>query len=199
LTVDGAHRASGFLLQARSSNKDKFKLLVFDRTGKLLQAQDSQREKASRGGHTTSSTGSSVLMFFAAFETYSLSDSTTSATAPTASLPSALTRLEGLEKHIGPLPEGPYLVCVYGDNFMTKSSYCLTALRTSNNTPLLETLTQSDEKLLQMQQQLQQLKEEYIRARDAFEAVNEEVKVKSEVLDKLILDREQSYRYDGIK
>lgn len=194
LTVDAAHREAGFFLHARSANKDKFKLIIFDKNGTLLFSEDCHRGK----------TYSFASLFFTSFDTYSLPDlnispsslSTSSGTTSPAfatSIPLVLTRLEELRLGSKTLEEGQYLVCIYGENFMSKASFVLTALRANTQAVEIAGIEETDDQLVEMKASLSQLKMDYLKAKESYDAICEKVKNESEKVDILLQRREQLY------
>jgi hypothetical protein len=191
LTVDKTHREAGFFLHVRSLNKDKFKLLVFDKDGSLLHSDDCHKHStAASGAVSTSHAYTYSSLFFTNFATYSMPDAAPAAPA----LPPVLTRLEGLQLQSKALPEGQYLICVYGDNFMAKTSYTLMALPANSiAASQLASLEETDEKLLELKGSLSQLKSEYLAAKETYEAVCSKVKSESEHVEQLVSKRELLY------
>lgn len=191
LTVDAQHRESGFFLHARSQNKDKFKLLMFDKEGTLLYSEDCHKSKSNTYAN----------LFFTTFDTYSLPESPVAATTATGAAggtgstaaPASLSRLEGFSAGPKVLKEGQYLVCVYGDNFMSKASFTLMALRANSTAPQVSSIEETDDQLVELQASMAQLKADYQKARDAYEAVCEVVRSESERLEDLLKRREQLY------
>lgn len=112
LTITPENVDSGFLIHAYSKANNKFKLLVFDTTGEVHHIADSKQNK----------TISEACLHFTPFDTYSLTE------APSSDLPYLFTSLEHFTPSNIALPAGHYVLCVYGDNFIGKSSVDIVAL-----------------------------------------------------------------------
>lgn len=194
LTVDATHREAGFFLHAKSANKDKFKLLLFDKEGALLHSEDCHRSTTTSGAGKGTAGPTQASLFFTTFDTYSLPDQQPPAggSGPQGA-PSVLSRLEGLRPGAKALAEGQYLVCVYGDNFMSKASYALAALRANSHAPQVSAIEETDDQLVELKASLSNLKADYLKAKEAYEAVLDTVKTQGERVDALLVQREQLY------
>ena len=112
LTITDENVNTGFLIHAYSKANNKFKLLVFDASGEVHHIADSKQGK----------TISEACLHFTPFDTYSLTE------APSSDLPYLFTSLEHFTPSNITLPAGQYVLCVYGDNFIGKSSVDIVAL-----------------------------------------------------------------------
>jgi hypothetical protein len=121
ISVEEKHCQTGFFLACKSSNKSKFKLILFDKEGAVIYQEEST-------SHQTESV-TSATMFFTVFDTYRLVDTNPSDDKSSPSLFSRLDTFCGSKRSLQP---GQYLVAVYGDNFLSKTNFQL-ALSLSKN------------------------------------------------------------------
>jgi hypothetical protein len=128
LTVDNQHADSGFIVNCRSSNRGKFKLLVFDKEGNLLYQEDSFKEKDKSFTQST--------LFFTTFDAYRLGEAPAivnekSSTAQ--QLPPLFHRLDSFILAKKRITSGQYLLCIYGDNFIGKTNFQIIAVPSKND------------------------------------------------------------------
>lgn len=153
LTVDPQHAEAGFIIHVRSVTKGKFKLILFDKEGVVLHQEESLKE---RDLPYTQST-----LFFTNFDTYSLPEN--AIVSGDKSLPNVFHRLESYtysKKRISP---AQYLLCVYGDNFIGKTSFSIIAVPSKNDSTEVHGLEEADETLLETKAKLETLKQEYVQ------------------------------------
>ena len=149
LSVSPDEIENGFIIFCKSVSKDKFKLVMFDSSGTLL-----IKEECSRAVDRQST---EVTLFFL----NSISDTTQGSPYQYTENPLSVIDPNGITvdsdgsnrekvreihsplsdkmdsavstKH--PLQEGQYLLCLYGDNLMVKTSYNLIAVMAKNDAP----------------------------------------------------------------
>jgi hypothetical protein len=124
ITVDQVKSHNGFIIFCRSLT-GKFKLVIFDSNGEVIHIDESIR---SRDG----SQWESSLYFLSAFSMYRLSPPLPAAIREQ-DLPPVFNSLDSFTQCNMSLAAGQYLVCVYGDNFIGKTSYSLLAVPTLND------------------------------------------------------------------
>jgi hypothetical protein len=187
LTVDPQRAENGFLVNCRSHNRGKFKLILFDKEGSVLYQEESLKEKEKNYTQST--------LFFTNFDTYRLGEVFT----PTDrqgmnNNPPLFNRLDNflLSKH--KLASGQYLVCVYGDNFIGKTNFTIIAVPAKNDSSEVHQLEEIDENLLETKSLLNSLKTEYSAAKLAYENIITKMKKEDEKLDKTLNQRERLYK-----
>ena len=156
---------NGFIIHCKSASKDKFKLVMFDSSGRLLHKEESSRSAYKPNTEAT--------LFFVSYDvpsenggTYQPSsppspagDSSNLESGPGSESNSPHTEKKDSEsdKNIDaphrPVSDkidvllgrkrsivaGQYLLCVYGDNLIAKSSFSLVAVMAFNNAPEVRT------------------------------------------------------------
>lgn len=122
LTVDQQHAESGFLINCRSNNKGKFKLIMFDKEGSVLHQEESMKDK-----NYTQAT-----FFFTKFDTYRLGEPSLDSMQDK-TVPAVFHRLESFLPCKKGVQAGQYLLCVYGDNFIGKTNFHIVAVPTKND------------------------------------------------------------------
>jgi hypothetical protein len=115
---------NGFIIFCRSLT-GKFKLVIFDSNGEVIHIDEAIR---SRDG----SQWESSLYFLSAFSMFRLSPPLPAAIREQ-DLPPVFNSLDSFTQCNMSLASGQYLVCVYGDNFIGKTSYSLLAVPTLND------------------------------------------------------------------
>ena len=124
ITVDQIKSNNGFIIFCRSLT-GKFKLVLFDSNGEVIHIDESVR---TRDG----SQWESALYFLSAFSMYKLPP-TLPASFRELDLPPIFSSLDSFTQCNMSLSPGQYLICVYGDNFIGKTSYSLLAVPTLND------------------------------------------------------------------
>jgi hypothetical protein len=133
ITVDQVKSKNGFIVFCRSLT-GKFKLVLFDSNGEVIHIDESLR---SRDG----SQWESSLYFLSAFSMYRLPPPVHAAIQEQ-DVPSVFNSLDSFTQCNLSLPAGQYLICVYGDNFIGKTSYSLLAVPTLNDCQEVRTETE---------------------------------------------------------
>ncbi len=181
LTVDVANSEKGFVVDCRSSNKGKFKLIMFDKDGNVLHQEDAVRGKSQNFTHAT--------FFFTTFNTYRLDD--ISSTDKT--LPPVFQRLESFVLSRKTIDPGQYLVCIYGDNFIGKTNFNIIAVPAKITDIDVKGIEESDQELLEIKKVLDKTKAEYIQAKAAYDAILSKLKLHEEKIHNVLEDREKYY------
>ena len=228
LNIDSRQVENGFIVHCRSLNKDRFKLVIFDREGQPLYTEDSLLRKENKSTNYTCAT-----FFFTIFDAYRsdlndflmavklcyfklivllhhfivcihissifelkniiyfrLPDNANGGgvqlqAADSIPLPQVLSKLDsftGCKRTIAP---GQYLLCVYGENLLTKSTFNIVAVPAKNDAreafrlppiccakrycfcmiPQVLELEEVDEALVECKMAMETLKAEYIHVR----------------------------------
>lgn len=181
LTVDVANSEKGFVINCRSSNKGKFKLIIFDKDGNVLHQEEAMREKNKSYTHAT--------LFFTKFDTYRLDDS--SSTDKT--LPPIFQRLDSLVLSRKTIEPGQYLISVYGDNFIGKTNFSIITVPAKATDGDVKGIEEADQELLEMKKCLDDTKTEYIQAKAAFDAVIAKMKAHEDKVNHILEEREKHY------
>ncbi len=124
LTIDARQVENGFVVHCSSVNKDKFKLIMFNSEGQLLFQEECLR--------TRDKSSTAATLFFTTFPAYRLDDSASSSDKDVTTLYSKLDKFEPCKRTVSP---GQYLICVYGENFIGKSAFRISAFQSRNDLP----------------------------------------------------------------
>lgn len=206
LTVDHAHAEKGFVINVRSLNKGKFKLIMFDKDGCVLHQEESISATSTPpatankerlpvhipGVNTHSYT--QATFFFTKFDTYRLDEaSSTNHDKSKDNIPPLFNRLDTLSNSKKKIAAGQYLLCVYGDNFIGKTNFNIVAVPSKNDATEVHTIEEADESLMEVKRQLTQLKNDYITTKAAYDAVLAKMKENEEKLNVALTKREKAY------
>jgi len=187
LTVDAKHAETGFVVHCRSSNKGKFKLILFEKEGQLLHQEESFRDtKDTRTNYTQ------ATLYFTAFDTYRLMEPNIDAVQDK-STPWLFSRLEGLAPSRKKITTGQYLLCIYGENFIGRTNLSIVAVPAKNDAAEVHALEEADEVLLETKSALDALRNEYMQTKLAYEHVLEKISAAEDKLDGDVLRREKLY------
>lgn len=129
LSVDTRQIENGFVIACKSTNKGKFKILLFNSAGVVVHQEESKELKSKEKFPVQAS------LYYTKFDTYQLGEPS-SATVPTdKDIPPILQRLELLTPSKKTLAAGKYLICIYGDNFIGRTNFNLIAVPAKNDAP----------------------------------------------------------------
>lgn len=123
ISVDQQKAENGFIVFCRSL-KGKFKLVIFDAEGSALHIEESMQSRDLSQWET-------ALYFLVAFDTYHLG-SPLPPSLREQDLPAIFGSLDSFSPSNLSIMPGEYLLCVYGDNFIGKTTYSLLAVPTQN-------------------------------------------------------------------
>eukprot|EP01036_Dinobryon_divergens_P025948 gene25948-34547_t len=188
LNVSSRQVENGFIVHCRSSNKDRFKLIIFDKEGQPMYTEDSLLRKESKSTSYTCAT-----FFFTIFDAYRLADSSGSSSNDSVPLPQSLSKLDSFSGCKRTITPGQYLLCVYGENLMTKSTYNIVAVPAKNDAREVLELEEVDEALVESKMAMETLKAEYIQIKSQYDIVLNKIKTENDKADMLIQAREKSY------
>lgn len=125
ISITSEKIAEGFLMNCKSANKDKFKLVMFDSSGKLLHLEDSTRSKDKQSTEAT--------LLFTLFNKGNQIQSH-SVDEKILSNPFFISeKLDSIVSYERVVPPGEFLICVYGDNMIGKSNFNLVAVPANND------------------------------------------------------------------
>jgi curved DNA-binding protein CbpA len=125
ISISNENLSNGFLMNCKSSNKDRFKLVMFDSSGKLLHLEDSTRSKDRQSTEAT--------LLFTLFNTGNQVKSD-SVNEKILSSPFFLSeKLESIVSYERVVPPGDFLICIYGDNMIGKANFNLIAVPANND------------------------------------------------------------------
>jgi hypothetical protein len=181
LTVDVTNSEKGFVINCRSANKGKFKLIMFDKEGHVLHQEEAMKEKTKSYTHAT--------LFFTKFDTYRLDESSSA----DKTLPPVFQRLDSFILNRKAVDPGQYLICVYGDNFIGKTNFSIVAVPAKATDSDVKGIVETDQELLDIKKSLEETKAEYIQAKAAFDAVVAKVKSQEEKINYILEDRDKHY------
>lgn len=184
LTVEEVHVEKGFVLYCRSPSKGKFKLVIFDADGSIMFQEDCNKSRDKAVTH--------AALYFTNFGTYRLGETTASESL--ADIPALFTKLDNFAPTAHTIIPGQYLVCVYGDNFLGKTSFAILAIAAHNECPEVTEIQEIDEKIRVFKQNLDTFKVEYLKTVDAYNKALRRVEEDNRVLEDMLDRREEVYK-----
>eukprot|EP00638_Chattonella_subsalsa_P006615 CAMPEP_0117751268 /NCGR_PEP_ID=MMETSP0947-20121206/10871_1 /TAXON_ID=44440 /ORGANISM="Chattonella subsalsa, Strain CCMP2191" /LENGTH=385 /DNA_ID=CAMNT_0005569611 /DNA_START=87 /DNA_END=1244 /DNA_ORIENTATION=- len=173
----------GLILKCTSSNKSRFKLVIFDSQGSVRYQDESEKQGKQ---HTAS------YMFFTPFDTTCLKPPFPQIGA-VEEVPPIFTKLENLISSRREIEPGLHLICVYGDNWIKSVNFAVTAIPATNDQDIVNGIVGSDLALFQKKETLMEFQEEFVKAKEQFEAVCKRLEEHKENLEELIKEREARY------
>eukprot|EP00596_Hydrurales_sp_CCMP1899_P010136 CAMPEP_0119051346 /NCGR_PEP_ID=MMETSP1177-20130426/72991_1 /TAXON_ID=2985 /ORGANISM="Ochromonas sp, Strain CCMP1899" /LENGTH=567 /DNA_ID=CAMNT_0007030521 /DNA_START=188 /DNA_END=1891 /DNA_ORIENTATION=+ len=186
ISISNENLSKGFLLNCKSSNKDRFKLVMFDSSGKLLHLEDSMRSKDTKSTEAT--------LLFTLFNTGNQIESD-SVDEKILSSPHFLSeKLESIVSYERVVPPGDFLICIYGDNMIGKANFNLIAVPANNDATEVTIIKAADTSLITLKRDLKGLEAEYVKARNAFEIAASNVKREEQRAEKLLQARDIAYK-----
>jgi len=180
LVIEEKH-VNGFLITL-SSIQGKFKVMVFDRTGKCVCRDDATKTKGS---------GYSVTLFNTKFPTYKLEPTSVPTLKNSDVHLISFDRLTRLEVSNNEMSSGPYLIVICGDNLIGKTEFELMTVPCDEiaNSDIVA----ADTKVLRMKEELAKMKEDYLTKKAALEQAQTDAGEASNRLDELLSLRNQAY------
>ena len=184
LQLSEADAANGVIVSCCSSSQDRFKLICFEADGSVRYMQESSPH------HEKKDTVADLLLVpFQTITSYGTSENYEIKKTD----PLLFSRLNILTLEARSIQAGEHLLCVYGDNWYTGSSYTITIMRAHLDPLLVQTMREMDDKLYAKKGEIERLKEQYDRAEAAFEAIKAKVDEESKVTEALVQEREAAY------
>ncbi|CAM9165558.1 unnamed protein product [Ectocarpus sp. 6 AP-2014] len=154
----------GLVLRCTSTNKSRFKLVLFDNAGKARYQEESSSTSNNEGFTMCS-------LFFAPYEVSNVADTINIAGLKGEEVPPIFHRLDLFQVTSRQLEEGDHLVGVYGDNWLRAASFSLMAIPLSPRAKEEESSVVSvDAQLVSQREQLKAFKPEYLEAKAKWEA-----------------------------
>lgn len=185
MTVDERQAKNGVVVSCRSSNKGKFKLLVFDHQGNVVHHEDSRQSIL--GGITEST------LYFTSFDMYHLGQPLPDALKEE-NIPDVFGALDDYRPCKLNIQKGQHLICVYGDNFLGKTFFSLCAVPALKPTDEeVKTVQSLDAKVMEKKESLKGLKDEFVEARARYEDCLRRVKEETSEVTDLVNNREAAY------
>uniref|UniRef100_A0A0K0F6Y6 DnaJ homolog subfamily B member 9 (inferred by orthology to a human protein) n=1 Tax=Strongyloides venezuelensis TaxID=75913 RepID=A0A0K0F6Y6_STRVS len=176
-SVTEADQKQGIIIRVSSTSMSKFKLIIFDKDGGVRQIQESQKKKSC----------TSAELFYVPFDRihigefvplkYFMEDKET---------PITFHYLDALEPQGSfPLRLGDQIVCVYGDQFLTKTKYSIQILPLNEEcNEKIDSIRGLETTLTFKKAEMAKFQNEYTEAKKRYEEAKQ--KLKDE--DKFILD-----------
>ncbi|CAM9853071.1 unnamed protein product [Pylaiella littoralis] len=155
----------GLVLRCMSTNKSRFKLVLFDTAGKA-RFQEESSTTSNREGYTMCS------LLFAPYEVSNVADTINfTGLKGGEELPPIFHRLDLFQVTRRELEAGDHLIGVYGDNWLRAASFSLMAIPLSSKAKEEEASVASvDAQLVAQREQLKAFKPEYLEAKAKWEA-----------------------------
>eukprot|EP00752_Nemacystus_decipiens_P007263 g6501.t1 len=154
----------GLVLRCMSTNKSRFKLVLFDNAGKARFQEESSTTSA-REGYTMCS------LLFAPYEVSNVADTINIPGLKGEEAPPIFHRLDLFQVTRRQLEAGDHLVGVYGDNWLRAASFSLMAIPLSARaTEEQASVVSVDAQLVAQREQLKAFKPEYLEAKAKWEA-----------------------------
>jgi hypothetical protein len=159
LTVDEALASRGFLIHCESAARDRFKIMLFDTRGAMIEQDDCVR---SSDGRSTQS-----VLYFNCCPTFRLGSSPVVPPSP-GGVPAKETEGSAARLRASPftpstkrVAPGQYLVAVLGDNSLGRTSYRLVALPFSARPETTAAVAERDTALVSLRAKAEELMKEY--------------------------------------
>jgi hypothetical protein len=186
LRLSDAEAANGVIVHCNSSDKSRFKLICFDHEGSVRYVQESSL--------TTDKKFTTANMFLVPFETItSVAPPKTATDGGLYTDPQIFDRMRNMTAEARTLRAGHHLLCVYGDNWLKETPYTLTALLADLAPGVVQAVKDVDTKLREKKKEVEDLEDEYIQAKMAFERVSDRVAEQTAATEALITQREVAF------
>lgn len=186
LRLSDAEAANGVIVHCNSPDKSRFKLICFDHEGSVRYVQESSL--------TTDKKFTTANMFLVPFETItSVAPPKTATDGGLYTDPQIFDRMRNMTAEARTLRAGQHLLCVYGDNWLKETPYTLTALLADLAPGVVQAVKDVDTKLREKKKEVEDLEDEYIQAKLAFERVSDRVAEQTAVTEALIAQREVAF------
>jgi len=175
----------GLALKCSSSNKSRFKLVVFDQKGGVRYQEESSKSSSEKYTICT--------LFFTPFEVGYLNERIDVANMEE-SLPPIFSRLTTFQVIQRRLEPGDHLVCVYGDNFLNAAKISLTAIAVSQATQMLQSSIKNiDSEVINKRQVIREFQDEYLAARKVWDEIQQRLALHADDINRMIHEREVTY------
>jgi len=185
LAVEQSHITNGFVLQTKSANGGKFKMLIFDVDGNPLVREDSQK--------STTGSFSSVSLFMTSFPTYLYNSEGHFKETRDGDVPHVFNSLQCFRKSSFSLKSpGRILIVIYGDNIIGGTSFSLAALPCQGSINY-EGIVTIDQTIEETKLKLDAQKIQFIAAKEAYEEAKATSVTMKRRVDTLLETRESAY------
>ncbi|CAM9871074.1 unnamed protein product, partial [Ascophyllum nodosum] len=185
--VDEKVSKNGLVLRCTSTNKSRFKLVLFDSAGKV-RFQEESSSSTGREAYTMCS------LFFAPFEVSNVADTVKIAGLKGEEVPPLFHRLDLFQITRRDIEPGNHLVGVYGDNWLRNASFSIMAIPLNANAKEEEaSVLDVDRKLVAQRDQLKAFKPEYLEAKSKWEDTVAKMEKLTTDTQELVKERETVY------
>ncbi|CAM9287875.1 unnamed protein product [Phaeothamnion confervicola] len=179
----------GLILRCRSPNKSRFKLILFDQRGGVRYQEESTK---AAGGNATA-----AALQFTPFEVSVLGDVNplnlrhAEGEDP---VPQMFLRLDTFQIIKRKIEPGDHLVGVYGDNFLNKANFVVTAVPIAPDAaPKMQEAQSVDAQLAARREELREFKGEWLEAAKRWIAMEERRQQMELGTEEMITKRESAY------
>uniref|UniRef100_A0A0N5BXS3 J domain-containing protein n=1 Tax=Strongyloides papillosus TaxID=174720 RepID=A0A0N5BXS3_STREA len=176
-SVTEADQKQGIIIRVSSTSMSKFKLIIFDKDGGVRQIQESQKKKNC----------TSAELFYVPFDRIHIGEFVPlKHFMEDKETPITFHYLDALEPRGSfPLRLGDQIVCVYGDQFLTKTKYSIQILPLNEEcNGTIDNIRDLETTLTSKKAEMAKFQNEYTEAKKRYEEAKQ--KLKDE--DKFILD-----------
>mmetsp|Transcript_15467 Transcript_15467/g.22758 ORF Transcript_15467/g.22758 Transcript_15467/m.22758 type:complete len:387 (-) Transcript_15467:224-1384(-) len=163
LNVTEQQSKDGIVMMCTSSNKSRFKLVLFDNQGSVR----FQDESSAYGKKATA-----AFLYFTPFQTSVLKPPFPDLTRASDPLPPVFQQFENfITTAPRSIEAGSHLICLYGDNFLRSAQYSFKVVAAVTTEGLVGALTSKDDDINRKKEELLVLQEEFTRIKEQFEGV----------------------------
>lgn len=189
LNVDKRQIDNGFLLVCRGANsRSHFKVILFDLVGEILFEEICI--KPIKVSYTE------AAIYFTRFETYSLGSNNTTSTSNNSNdvLPRLFSALDNFQPSKKTLFPGQYLLCIQCTNILgLPTNFTITVVPSNNTLTVVNEIEEIDEAIITFKSTVDEVKQEYLNTKAAYEQSLLKVKQQEEQLSNLLEVRDKSY------
>jgi len=186
ITVTEADLKSGVIISCKSSGKDKFKIVFFDKEGHVTMVEESQQNKRA----------SEANLYVVPYGRYNLMESMPLSMMKhlEEDVPPVFMILDTYDKDIKNLLPGTHVFCVYGDNWFQSVRYTLRCLvAVPSDTDCVSTIKNTEEKLAAKKKELETFQSEFCEIKKKYDAAKERLENDVKDITELIQEREGAY------
>lgn len=187
ITLTDEDLKKGVILQCKSKDADKFKVVFFDQSGHVSIVEESMKRKKY----------SDANIYFSPFPRYHLGEyfSINMLKCQEDDLPPVFFLLDSFDRDTSKnITAGTHLFCIYGDNWFQSVKYTLRPLvAVEPSVPCVNTIQETELKLEKVKLGLENFQQEFVDAKKKYEEackrIEEDVKEMTETIQK----REEAY------
>lgn len=163
ITIDSKQVSNGFFINCKSHHKGKFKFFLLNKDGEILFQQDSQKSK-----------DGDVIIYFTRFPTYQYNPDICEIDASSVNshnisemeneeLLPIFSMLNGFKSNRQSIVPGQYLLCIYGENIIGKTTVNILISTANNSLTEVAEILETDESIIEIKTSIENLKDEYIQ------------------------------------